>query len=379
MTTPSLFDPLTFAHGPAWKNRFMLAPLTNQQSHPDGVMSDEEYRWLTMRARGGFGLVMTAASHVQAAGQGFPGQIGSFGDQHLEGLARLAAGIKAGGAVSSLQLHHAGHRTPATLAAPVAPSDHAKTGARGLTGAEVEALRDDFIAAAKRAEQAGFDGAEIHGAHGYIVAQFLSPEINHRDDRYGGSTENRARLLFEIIDGVRAVTGPDFQLGLRLSAERFGLNLAEIREVTAEVFRQQKIDYFELSAWDVNKEPAEEAFQGRTLLSYFTELERGAIRVGAAGKVMGGAAAKGLLDAGCDFAVIGRAAILRHDFPERVRADADYQSPPLPASAEMLIQEGLSPAFIDYLDAFPGFVAKSENPIDHYQMFDMALKAGLIT
>ena len=83
MSTASLFEPLTFAHGPAMKNRFMLAPLTNQQSFADGRLSDDEFRWLTMRATGGFGLVMTCAAHVQAQGQGFPGQLGVFGDQHL--------------------------------------------------------------------------------------------------------------------------------------------------------------------------------------------------------------------------------------------------------------------------------------------------------
>ena len=85
----SLFDSVPFAHGPAMKNRFMLAPLTNQQSHDDGTLSDEEFRWLTMRAQGGFGLTMTCAAHVQKVGQGFPGQLGCFGREHVPGLSRL--------------------------------------------------------------------------------------------------------------------------------------------------------------------------------------------------------------------------------------------------------------------------------------------------
>ncbi|HXV01083.1 MAG TPA: NADH:flavin oxidoreductase [Caulobacteraceae bacterium] len=375
MTQPDLFEPLILARGPALKNRFVLAPLTNTQSHPDGVMSEDEFRWLTLRAKGGFGLVLTAASHVQAVGQGFPGQIGVFGDEHLEGLARLAAAIKAEGAVAGIQLHHAGNRTPTSLAEPVAPSDDPKTGARGLDLGEVEALRDDFIAAAKRAEQAGFDGVEIHGAHGYILAQFLSAEVNHRDDRYGGTIENRARIIFEIIDGVRAACRPDFQLGLRLSGERFGLKLGEIRDVAGEILRQEKIDYFELSAWDVGKEPNEPEFQGRSLVSYFTELPRGKVRVGAAGKVMDGQFAAALIAAGCDFAVIGRAAILRHDFPRRVRADPAYRSPPLPVSPEWLRAEGLGPAFIDYLGSFPGFVGESDRRFSHDQAMGVWLKS----
>ena len=353
----SLFSPLTLAHGPAWKNRFMLAPLTNTQSHPDGVLSDVEYNWLTLRAKGGFGLTMTCAAHVQAVGQGFPGQLGAFDDKHLEGLARLAAGIKAHGSVSSLQIHHAGNRSPKELVGtPVCPSDDTKTGARALTLAEVEALREAYIAAAVRAEKAGFDGVEIHGAHGYILAQFLSAEINHREDRYGGSLENRARIIMEIIDGIRVSTKADFQLGLRLSPERFGLKLAEIRDVAAEILRDQKIDFLDMSLWDVAKEPNEDEHKGRTLMSVFTDLPRGQVRLGAAGKVMTGKDAAGVLDAGCDYVVVGRGAILRHDFPKRVQADANYISPPTPVTIQHLLDEGLSPAFVQYMRQWPNFV-----------------------
>lgn len=361
MSVDKLFEPLSFSHGPAMKNRFMLAPLTNQQSHPDGRLSEEEFRWLTLRAKGGFGLTMTCAAHVQAVGQGFAGQLGIFGDQHLEGLTRLAADIKAKGSLASAQLHHAGNRAPKDLVGtPVCPSDDPKSGARALTLDEVERLRDDFITAAKRAEKAGFDGVEVHGAHGYVLAQFLSAETNRRDDRYGGSVENRARIVFEIIDGIRSRCRPDFQIGLRLSPERFGLKLAEIREIAAEILRQGRIDYLDMSLWDYAKEPNEKEFQGRTLMSYFTELPRGNVRLGAAGKVMSAAQAAAVLDGGCDYVLIGRAAILRHDFPDRVRTDPNYQSPPLPVSEQHLLDEGLSPTFIKYMGNWPGFVAEKE-------------------
>ncbi len=361
MSHATLFEPLTLSHGPAMKNRFMLAPLTNTQSHPDGTLSDDEYRWLTMRAEGGFGLTMTCAAHVQPSGQGFPGQLGIFGDQHLDGLARLANGIRERGSLSSVQLHHGGNRSPAELVGqPVCPSDDEKTGARGLALSEVEQLRDDFIAAAKRADKAGFDGVEIHGAHGYILAEFLSPELNRRDDQYGGSVENRARIIMEIIDGVRSECRSDFQLGLRLSPERFGLRLAEIIETAGAVLKDGKIDYLDMSLWDVFKEPNEEEFKGRSLMSYFTELPRGDVRLGVAGKIMSAADAVSVLDGGCDFALIGRAAILRHDYPNRVRDDAGYTSPKTPVSRAHLSAEGLSPAFLDYMDRWPDFIEKAE-------------------
>ena len=128
MTTPDLFAPMTFSHGPAMPTRMMLAPLTNLQSNADGTLSDDEFHWLTLRAKGGFGLTMTCAAHVQAVGQGFPGQLGIFSDAHLPGLTRLAAAIKAEGSLAVVQLHHAGMRSPKDLigTAPVCPSDNAE-------------------------------------------------------------------------------------------------------------------------------------------------------------------------------------------------------------------------------------------------------------
>jgi 2,4-dienoyl-CoA reductase-like NADH-dependent reductase (Old Yellow Enzyme family) len=353
-----LFEPLTLAHGPALKNRLVLAPLTNSQSHPDGTLSDEEFNWLTLRAKGGFALTMTCAAHVQRLGQGFPGQLGVFGDEHLAGLTRLAAAIKDYGSVAVAQLHHAGMRSPAALIgeAPLCPSDNEEFGARALTLAEVEQLRDDFIAAAVRVEKAGFQGAELHGAHGYVLAQFLSPEVNRRSDRYGGGLENRARIVHEIIDGVRAATGPDFSLGLRLSPERFGLKLAEIVEVARGVLADGKIDYLDLSLWDYAKEPVEEAFQGRSLMSWFTDLPRGAVRLGCAGKVMTPHDAHACLERGMDYVLLGRAAILHHDWPQRLAADPAFTPVKTPVSVEYLKSEGLSPPFVTYMQNWKGFV-----------------------
>jgi 2,4-dienoyl-CoA reductase-like NADH-dependent reductase (Old Yellow Enzyme family) len=357
-----LFQPLSFARGPAMKNRFMLAPLTNLQSHPDGRLSDDEFSWLTYRAVGGFGLVMTCAAHVQRVGQGFPGQLGVFSDDHLPGLTRLAAAIKACGAVSSVQLHHAGIRSPAELIGepPHGPSEDAETGARALTLAEVEELIEDFVAAAVRAQTAGFDGVELHGAHGYILCAFLSAETNRRTDRYGGSLENRARIVFDIIRGVRERTRPSFQLGLRLSPERFGLRFAEQRELARQMLASGDLDFLDMSLWDVFKAPVEEAFAHRPLIDWFAELPRGATRLGAAGKLMSAADVRRLLDHGADFAILGRAAVLHHDFPQKVAADPDFRAISLPVTRDYLRNERLGPAFIGYMSGWKGFVAQEE-------------------
>jgi len=356
-----LFESLDFRRGPEMKNRFMLAPLTNLQSHVDGRLSDDEFHWLTMRARGGFGLTMTCAAHVQAVGQGFPGQLGIFADEHVAGLTRLAKSIRGYDSVAIIQLHHAGMRSPEDLIGqpPLCPSDNPETGARALTLAEVETLVEDFIEAAVRAEQAGFDGVEIHGAHGYILGQFFSAEINQRNDRYGGTLENRSRILFEIIDGIRVRCRPDFMLGVRLSAERFGVKLMEARELAQRLMREGKIDFLDMSLWDVFKEPAEEPYQGRSLLSYFTDLERGHVRLGVAGKVHGASDARACLESGVDFVLVGRGAILHHDFPDRVRDDPGFEMAEVPVTAEYLKKQGLGDAFVEYMSSWAGFVESS--------------------
>jgi 2,4-dienoyl-CoA reductase-like NADH-dependent reductase (Old Yellow Enzyme family) len=344
------------------KNRFMLAPLTNSQSREDGILSDEEFKWLTMRAEGKYGLTMTCASHVQAVGKGFPGQLGCFGEEHLEGLTRLATRIRELGSISSLQLHHAGMRSPEALVGekPVCPSDNEETGARALSNDEVKQLVDDFVSAAERADRAGFDGVEVHGAHGYIVCQFLSSEINLRDDEYGGSLANRARLLFEIIEGIRTRCRDDFQLGVRLSPERFGMQLAEVLELAQRLFDEGQLDYLDMSLWDVFKEPVEEVFQGKSLLSYFTDLNRGETRLGAAGKIMTAADVRKCLNSGIDFIIQGRAAILHHDFPLKCEADPDFEPITLPVTSEYLAKEGLSPAFVQYMSRWQGFVEEDQ-------------------
>lgn len=303
-------------------------------------------------------MTMTCAAHVQAVGQGFPGQLGIFSDDHLEGLTRLASGIKAENSLSIVQLHHAGMRTPGELIndRPVCPSDHSETGSRGLSTKEVEQLAEDFITAAQRAEAAGFEGVELHGAHGYILCQFLSPTINQRSDQYGGSLENRSRILMDIIAGIRERCSPDFVLGVRLSPERFDVKLAEILELSQQLMSAGSIDFLDMSLWNVFKEPAEEEFQGRSLASYFTELDRGATKLGFAGSIRTPAEAQQCLDLNVDFVMLGRAAILHHDFPDQMKNDPQFQPIKNPVSADHLRLEGLGEAFINYMSSWKGFV-----------------------
>jgi len=354
----NLFETVQFKCGQTMKNRFMLAPLTNTQSYEDGTLSDDEFHWLTMRAKGGFGLTMTCASHVQPNGKGFPGQLGIFSDKQIEGHTRLASAIKKENSLAVIQLHHAGIRSPKDLVNNdvVGPSKDIETGARALDLNEVHQLRDDFISAAIRAKKCGYNGVEIHGAHGYIICQFLSSKYNQRKDDYGGSLENRTRLLFEITAGIRTACGPSFLIGIRLSPERFGMRLKEIKTVCEQLVAKFNIDFLDISLWDCFKKPEEIEHQDKTLLDHFVSMDFDNVLLTVAGQIRTANDVKKIISSGVDFVTIGRAAILHHDFPIKVRENDNFEPAKLPVSKEYLHQEGLSDQFIKYMSRWPDFV-----------------------
>ena len=353
-----LNDNIVFPCGISMKNRFMLAPLTNTQSYEDGTLSNDEFNWLTLRAKGNFGITMSCASHVQEIGKGFPGQLGIFDDKHIDGLKRLTDEIRKYESLSVAQLHHAGMRSPEDIIgeSPVCPSSDEKTKSRSLSNEEVNFLRDDFINAAVRAKKSGYDGVELHGAHGYILCQFLSSSINKREDEYGGSLENRSRIIFEIIDGIRSECGKDFLLGIRLSAERFGIKLTESKTLCQKLIDTEKIDFLDISLWDSFKDPVEEEHKDKTLLQHFTELNRKKVLLTVAGNIRTGEDVDKIISSDVDFVTIGRAAILHHDFPNKVLENQDFIPINTPSPKEHLRKVGLSEKFIEYLKVFKGFV-----------------------
>ncbi len=353
-----LNNSIVFPCGLSMKNRFMLAPLTNTQSFEDGTLSDDEFLWLTLRAKGNFGITMSCASHVQEIGKGFPGQLGIFDNKHIDGLKRLTDEIRKYESLSVAQLHHAGMRSPEEIIgeSPVCPSADEKTKSRSLSNEEVNFLRDDFINAAIRAKKSGYDGIELHGAHGYILCQFLSSSINKREDEYGGSLKNRSRIIFEIIDGIRSECGKDFLLGIRLSAERFGIKLTESKTLCQKLIDDGKIDFLDISLWDSFKDPVEEEHKDKTLLQHFTELNRKKVLLTVAGNIRTGEDVDKIISSDVDFVTIGRAAILHHDFPNKVIENQSFIPIDTPSPKEHLRKEGLSEKFIEYLKVFKGFV-----------------------
>jgi 2,4-dienoyl-CoA reductase-like NADH-dependent reductase (Old Yellow Enzyme family) len=226
---PGLFDPLTLL-GLTLPNRIAVSPMC-QYSAVDGRPTDWHLVHLGGLAQGGAGLVLSEAVAVLPEGRISPQDLGLWEDTQIEPLARITRFIRAQGAVPGIQLAHAGRKAgteapwrkvPGTLAgwAPVAPSplpfDTGWATPAALDEAGLEAVVRAFAAAAERARAAGFQVAEVHAAHGYLLHQFLSPLANHRTDRWGGSFENRARLLRRVVQAVREVWS--LPLFVRLSA-----------------------------------------------------------------------------------------------------------------------------------------------------------------
>lgn len=335
-----------------------LAPLTNTQSHADGTLSDDEYEWLVARGRGGFGLTMTAAAYVSEAGRAWGGQLGVAQDDHLPGLTRLADGLREAGTHSSVQLHHGGIRADAGLNGVPLQGPWVKPGTDGtaMTTAQVEQAVADFAAAAVRAEQAGFDGVELHGAHGYLIGQFLDGRHNHRTDGYGGSLDDRARFLFEILHAVRGATGPDFQIGLRLTPEGNGIPVYEGRELARRVMESGLVDYLDMSLWDVFAHPRSGG--DRLLIDHFVDLPRHGTRLGVTGKVLSLEDAAWCIDRSADFVSVGIGAILHHDWARRSLTDPAFRIRERPVPAATLNDEYVSTTFVEYLRAgWDGFVA----------------------
>jgi 2,4-dienoyl-CoA reductase-like NADH-dependent reductase (Old Yellow Enzyme family) len=235
--TDSLFSPLTLRETEL-PNRVMLSPMC-QYSAEDGLATDWHLVHLGSRAVGRAGVVMSEATAVSPEGRISPGDLGIWSDAHAEALVDVAEFVRSQGSVPGIQLAHAGrkaskgrpwegsHPVPedeggwevlAPSAEPWPYDEGTAPPTRAMTVSDVDELVDDFRAAAARALDAGFEIAEIHAAHGYLLHEFLSPVTNHRTDDYGGSFENRVRLVREVTQAVRDVWPDGRPVFVRISA-----------------------------------------------------------------------------------------------------------------------------------------------------------------
>lgn len=244
------------------KNRIVMPPMSSRLSGIDGQVTDNMIAYYTERAKGGAGTIIVEYAYIdELESKAAVSQLGVQSDHHITGLNELAEAIKSYGAKAVLQIAHGGRQTdPGKMwMTPVGPSaipDPLLSAAMGepnwtreLDLEEIQEIIQSFAEAARRTQMAGFDGVELHGSHGYLLCQFLSPFSNHRNDMYGGCIDSRARMPLETVDRVRSTIGKDYPLFYRISGDEFvpgGLTLEETKRF-AQMLEEAGVDCLDVS------------------------------------------------------------------------------------------------------------------------------------
>ncbi|GAA1840188.1 NADH:flavin oxidoreductase/NADH oxidase [Pseudonocardia ailaonensis] len=341
----SLFDPITL-RGITAPNRLWLSPMCQYSCGADGVPTDWHLVHLGARATGGFGLVMTEAAAVTPEGRISPQDAGIWDDAQGEAWARIAAFVRAQGAVPATQLAHAGRkgsvfapwRGTGTIPAAdggweaVGPADAAFQGyaaPRGLTREEIAEVVAAFAAAARRADEAGFDVVELHAAHGYLLHQFLSPLANLRTDSYGGSFENRIRIVLETVDAVRAVFPERKALLVRLSATDWvegGWTVEESAELCS-LLATRGVDLVDVSSGGLDARQQIAVGPGYQVPFARDLRAKAGIATGAVGLITDPAQAQAVLDEdAADVVFLARAALREPAWPQRAAFELGAES-----------------------------------------------------
>jgi 2,4-dienoyl-CoA reductase-like NADH-dependent reductase (Old Yellow Enzyme family)/thioredoxin reductase len=311
------------------KNRMVMPPMGTNYALKDGSVTQRQIDYYEERAKGGVGLIILEISCVDSpVGKAAARQIAIDDDRFIPGLSKLAETIRRHGAKTAIQIHHAGRQTSSRLTGhqPVAPSPIPAPGGeqpRELTTSEIAALVDRFAEAAERAKKAGFDGVEIHGAHGYLVSQFLSALSNRRQDAYGGSVENRARFLLEVIQAIRRRVGRSYPVWCRLSAMEIGgdggITLEETQAV-AQMAEKAGVDAIHVSAHMVRPARLSPMAEPTCI---FVPLAEGikkvvSVPVIAVGRIPPELGEGVLRDGKADFISIGKALLADSQLPQKV-------------------------------------------------------------
>ena len=287
-TGPTLLSPLSFA-GLTLRNRIVMPPMFSGFATARGEVTDRIVDYHRLRAAAGTALVIVEHTYVHPWGRISDTQMGVHDDAMIPGLARLATAIRREGAMSCLQLAHAGASTSVAVIgrAPVGPStlrhpfEPDVDPALAATIVEIEQIVSAFGEAAARAREAGFDAVEIHSAHGYLLSQFLSPLTNRREDQYGGSDGNRSRLHLEVLAEVRARVGRDFPVFLRLGVHDEALGGLQLNEAVKAAVRlvDRGVDLVDVSGGLQGSRPPVVVARGPGWFVPYAEAVKAAVRV----------------------------------------------------------------------------------------------------
>jgi 2,4-dienoyl-CoA reductase-like NADH-dependent reductase (Old Yellow Enzyme family)/thioredoxin reductase len=311
------------------KNRFVFAPITTRFATARGYVTDRLKAHYEARARGGAGLLVVEATYIEPVGQAFADQLSICDASYIEGLRELTDAIRRHGCACAIQLHHGGRlaKSAFTGMQPVAPSpvpDPAFEVPRELTVDEIRAIVQSFARAAARAEAAGFDGVEIHGAHNYLVDQFLSGASNKRTDSYGGDIANRCRFMVEVIEAARGATGPGFPVWVRINGREYGVRGGTtLEEATEAARRAEKAGAVAVHvsaygpATPTNRTTA--TFQSAVIGSLAAAIKREVtVPVIAVGRITPAAAETMLEEGGADLVALGKALLADPEIPNKV-------------------------------------------------------------
>jgi 2,4-dienoyl-CoA reductase-like NADH-dependent reductase (Old Yellow Enzyme family) len=339
----NLFTPLTLPNGSLIPNRIAKAAMEENMCDADHAPSERLLRLYKAWAGGGAGLLLTGNVMVDRRAMTGPGGVVLEDDRHLQRFKEWAQLAQSGGAQVWMQISHPGRQMMAALgrqtwSASAVPLEMGNLSKRfsvpkAMTVADIDELQRRFVRTAQLAEQAGFNGVQIHGAHGYLLSQFLSPLTNRRDDAWGGSIENRARLLVDIVKGVRGAVSPAFVVAVKLNSadfQRGGFSQEDAARVV-EMLNTLGVDLVELSGGSYEAPAMQgQARDGRTLAreAYFLEFAQDVLAVArmplmVTGGIRRKAVAEQVVDSGVAMVGIATALAIDPKLPLEWRAGRD--------------------------------------------------------
>ncbi|WKZ29349.1 MAG: FAD-dependent oxidoreductase [Patescibacteria group bacterium] len=316
------------------KNRLVMPPMVLNYADKNGLVTKRYVDHIERVARGGVGTIILEASYIRQDGKGFVNELGVHDDACVPGLKKLVAAAHAHGTMIGIQLYHAGRQTSSktTGTQPVAPSPLPDPTVnelpRELTSAEISSVIDAYGRAAARAKAAGLDFVEIHGAHGYLITQFLSPFSNRRTDAYGGTAQKRMRFAMDVYAAVRKAVGSNFPVTIRLSGEEMvegGLTLLDTIAI-AKRLEEAGIDAVHVTAGNYASYARGYMIPPMAMpdatLAYLARAVKGALKIPviAVAKIRDPKLAERILKKGeADFIAVGRTLLADPEWPNKVK------------------------------------------------------------
>ena len=328
---PSLFSPFMLTEKIKLRNRIVMAPMTTWSANPDGTISEQELEFYKRRSQN-VGLVITGCTYVTPSGIGFTHEFAAYDDRFINSLEKLAAAAKSGGAPAILQIFHAGNKAIPELvpnndvisasASSVKSGDFMKrvVQSREMTENEIQETIRAFGDITKRAIKAGFDGVELHGAHGFLLQNFFSPLFNQRNDRWGGDLEGRMRFPLAVLQEVKNVvyeyaTKP-FAIGYRISPEESvtgGLRIEDTYKLLDRLI-SSGISYIHTSLVSINDSYPVESPNGPRTIELILNHIAGRVPVIAAGKIRTPSQAQEAISTGLPLVAIGKGLVINPEW-----------------------------------------------------------------